>query len=218
MGERHLVRKPILSAFRLAGLHVIFIFFLASAVHAGIVEELKKKQAEIKTVSALFTQEKHTRLLKKPIRSSGRFFYKQPDMIRWEYSGGSTLQVMYNGKDLWLYYPELKEADRLSGIPQYSSLMHFDVSSLAGDYTIAARKEKNVSLLTLVPKTKGPVRQIEMEFTEQSSFPGKITLVDSNNEETVITFRDARINREIEDALFNFSPPKGVTVRERTLK
>jgi outer membrane lipoprotein carrier protein len=197
-------------------LSVFASFFSIS--HAGIVEDLKKKQAEIKTVSALFTQEKHTRLLTKPIHSSGRFFYKQPSMIRWEYSGGSTLQVMYNGKELWLYYPELKEADRLSGIPQYSSLMHFDVSSLAGDYTITARKEKNVSLLTLVPKTKGPVRQIEMEFTEQSSFPGKIRLTDSNNEETVIAFRDARINREIENELFNFIPPKGVTVRERSLK
>jgi outer membrane lipoprotein carrier protein len=218
MGERTVVRKPILSAGWLAGLHVIFIFFLTSAVHAGIVEELKKKQAEIKSVSALFTQEKHTKLLTKPIRSSGRFFYKQPDMIRWEYSGSSTLQVMYNGKELWLYYPELKEADRLSGIPQYSSLMQFDVSSLARDYTITARKEKNVSKLTLVPKTRGPVRQIEMEFAEQSSFPRKIRLTDSNNEETVITFRDARINREIEDGLFNFAPPTGVTVRERSLK
>ncbi|MDH4233183.1 MAG: outer membrane lipoprotein carrier protein LolA [Nitrospirota bacterium] len=218
MGERPVVRKFLLPVCLPVSLHVIFFFFLASAAGAGIVDELKKKQAEIETVSALFMQEKHTKLLTKPIRSTGRFFYKQPGMIRWEYGGSTSMQVMYNGKELWLYYPELKEADSLSGIPQYSSLMHFDISSLSRDYAIAARKEKNVLILRLAPKTKGPVRQIEMEFNRESSFPGKITLVDSNDEETVITFRDARINREIEDALFNFVPPEGVTVRERTLK
>lgn len=211
MGKRNIMKK------QLSALIIIF-FSIITVSHAGSVDELKAKQADIKTVSARFMQEKHTKLLTKPIRSSGRFFYKQPDMIRWEYSGSVNMQVIYNGKELWLYYPELKEADRLNGMPQYSSLMHFDVSSLAGDYAISARKDKNVSLLSLVPKIKGPVRQIEMEFPGQSSFPRMIKLTDSNNEETVIIFSDVQLNTVIQDNTFRFIPEKGVTIRERTLK
>lgn len=211
MGKRSIMKKQLSAC-------VITFFVMISVAHAGIVDELKAKQADIKTVSARFIQEKHTKLLTKPIRSSGRFFYKQPDMIRWEYSGSVNMQVIYNGKELWLYYPELKQADRLNGMPQYSSLMRFDVSSLARDYIITEKKEKNVSLLTFVPKIKGPVRQIEMEFIGQVSFPRMIKLLDSNGEATVITFSDVQLNTVIQDNTFRFIPEKGVTIRERTLK
>lgn len=211
MGKRSIMKK------QLSALIIIF-FSIITVSHAGSVDELKAKQADIKTVSARFIQEKHTKLLTKPIRSSGRFFYKQPDMIRWEYSGSVNMQVIFNGKELWLYYSELKEADRLNGMPQYSSLMHFDVSSLARDCIITEKKEKNVSLLTFIPKTKGPVRQIEMEFMGQASFPRMIKLLDSNGEATVITFSDVHLNTLIQDNIFSFTPEKGVTVRERNLK
>lgn len=212
------MKSSCVSAWRRAGLAVIFISFLASPVNADIVEELKAKQAEIRTVSARFQQEKHTKLLTKPIRSSGRFFYKQPGMVRWEYTGSVDMQVIYNGKELWLYYPELKEADRLTGIPQYSSLMHFDVSSLSGDYIVSSEKKKNVLLLSLVPKTKSPVKRIEMEFSAQAPFPRVIKMTDSNTEETVIIFSDVHINKNVTDELFRFVPGKDVEVKERNLK
>jgi outer membrane lipoprotein carrier protein len=218
MGKRAFVRGFGLSVCRSICLPALFFIFMLSPVSADIVGELKAKQAEIKTVSALFLQEKHTKLLTKPIKSSGRFFYKQPGMVRWEYSGSINMQVIYTGKELWLYYPDLKEADRLTGLPQYSSLMHFDLSSLSGDYTISAKKEKNASMLTLVPKIKGPVRKIEMEFSGQTSFPLAVRMTDSNNEETVIIFSDVRINKNISDEIFRFVPEKGITVKERNLE
>ena len=96
--------------------------------------------------------------------------------------------------------------------------MHFDLSSLSGDYTISAKKEKNASMLTLVPKIKGPVRKIEMEFSGQTSFPLVVRMTDSNNEETVIIFSDVRINKNISDEIFRFVPEKGIKVKERNLE
>ena len=210
MGERDFVRIPSLSA--------IFFFCLVSTVHAGIIDELKTKQTEIKTVSARFMQEKHTKLLTKPIKSSGRFLYKQPDMIRWEYSGSVNMQVIYNGKELWLYYPELKEADKLTGLSQYGSLMHFDVFTMSRDYTITAKKENNIIMLKLAPKAQGPISQIEMEIPVESPFPRMIKLLDQNNEPTTITFRDVKLNPDLQDSSFTFAPDKEITVRERSLK
>lgn len=211
MGERSIIKNRITVC-------VITFFIMTAFADAGILDDLKTRQAEIRTVSARFIQEKNTKLLVKPIMSYGRFLYKQPDMMRWEYSGGVNMQVIYNNGELWLYYPGLKQADKLSGIPPYSSLMDFDVSSLAADHTVSVKKDGDISLLSFTPKIKGPVRQIEMSFMGPSPFPGIIKLLDSNSEETVITFRDIVINPLIQDELFRFTPEKGVKVKERALK
>jgi outer membrane lipoprotein carrier protein len=192
-------------------------FFSASA-SADIIDDLKARQAKIKTVSADFSQEKKTRLLTKPIRSEGRFLYKQPGKVRWEYRGGMNMQVVFNGKDIWIYYPDLKEADKLSGLAQYGSLMHFDIFTMSKDYTITARKDKGFTSLTFVPKAKGPVSRIEMEISDDTSFPRVVRLLDRNNEPATIAFRDVKINPEIKDTAFNFVPEKGVIVRERSLR
>lgn len=197
---------------------LLLVLFSLSVSSADILDDLKAKQAKIKTVSANFTQEKKTKLLTKPIRTDGRFLYKQPDRIRWEYRGSVNLQVLFNGKDIWLYYPELKEADKLTGLSQYGSMMQFDVLTMSREYTITARKEKNVIFLKLSPKVKGPISRIEMEIPEESSFPQMVKLFDQNNEPTTIIFKDVKLNPDVKDDVFVFVPEKGVVVRERSLR
>lgn len=183
-----------------------------------IVSELKAQQARITSVSARFTQEKRTKLMAKPIRNTGRFFFRQPASVRWEYSGDAQLQVVFNGTDLWLYYPDMKEAEKVSGALPFASLMQFDLSALSAEYDITARKEKGVVKVRLVPRVKGFIREVEMDMAGDAAFPGTMRLIDSNNEATVITFRDVKLNAKLGDELFRFTPPAGVTVRERPVR
>jgi outer membrane lipoprotein carrier protein len=205
---------------RMNKLFLVSLLFLVftSLSSADVLDDLKAKQAKIRTVSANFTQEKKTKLLNKPIKAEGRFLYKQPDRIRWEYKGSMNMQVLFNGKDIWIYYPDLKEADKLTGLSQYGSMMQFDVMTMSRDYVITAKKEKNILMLKFAPKVKGPISQIEMEIPEESSFPRIVKLFDQNNELTTIIFRDVKMNPDIQDSSFTFVPDKGVVVRERSLR
>ena len=190
---------------------------MASGASADLLDDIKAGQAKIKSVSAAFTQEKKTRLLSKPIKTSGHFLFRQPDMIRWEYGGGTNMQVIFNGKDLWHWYPDLKEAEKIGGLSQYGSMMRFDVLSLSKDYTITAKKDKNITHLAFLPKAKGPVSRIEMELAEGSPFPRLVRLLDRNSEPTIIFFRDIMLNPDIPDSSFTFLPGKDVVIRERSL-
>lgn len=127
------------------------------------------------------------------------------------------MQVIYNGKEFWLYYPDLNEADKINGMPQYSSLMHFDISKMSKDYDIKGTRERNLLKLRFTPKVKSPVASIEMEFPEDSSFPKGLKLTDSNGEVTSIIFMDVKLNSDIQDSLFTFLPDKGTKTRERSL-
>ncbi|HYQ47841.1 MAG TPA: outer membrane lipoprotein carrier protein LolA [Thermodesulfovibrionales bacterium] len=168
-------------------------------------------------MSASFTQEKKTRLLAKPIRTSGKFLYKQPGSIRWEYTGSTNMQVIFNGKDLWIYYPDLKEADKLSGVAQYGAMMHFDISTMSRDYAITAVRERGLVRLRMTPKTRGPINLMEMELQEGAAFPRTVRLLDRNNEPTTITFNDIQLNPAIPDGSFNFLPGKDIVIRDRSL-
>lgn len=189
---------------------------LASA--GDIVAELMSQQEKITTVEAPFLQEKHARLLKKPITTEGRLLYRKPDRIRWEYRGSMKLDVIFDGKDLWLYYPDLKEADRMSGMAGYASLMQFDVSSLSRNYTVEARKEKQQYFLRFVSRAAGPIRRIEMVVPEETAFPQRVTLFDANNEPTIITFTNVKINKKIAGDPFRFVAGPDITVREQKLR
>lgn len=210
MGKRIMLKKVIFCFL------IILSFTCVSS--AGIIDELKSGQEKIKSVESQFVQEQNTKLLSKPIKSTGRFIYKQPDKIRWEYKGSVNMLVVYDGRELWIYYPELKEADRLDGIPQYSSMMHFDISRLSRDYKIIAFKKNNLLRLSCIPIGKSLLRRIEMDFLAESSFPFSVKLTDLNEVVTSIIFKDIRINPDISDDMFRFSPDKETTVRERTIK
>jgi outer membrane lipoprotein carrier protein len=193
------------------------LLIMASGAAADLLDDLKDRQSEITSLSAAFTQEKKTRLLSKPLKTSGSFLFRQPDRVRWEYTGDTNMQVIFNGKDLWLWYPDLKEADRLSGLSQYAALMRFDVLSLSKDYIITAKKVRSMTLLTLLPRANGPISRIEMELAEGSPFPRLVRLLDRNREPTIILFRNIMLNPDIPDSSFIFLPGKDVVIRERSL-
>ncbi len=208
---------------KIVAAYVIFfslIFFARISLSADgdIVAELMTRQERIITVEAPFIQEKHARLLKKPITTEGRLLYRKPDRIRWEYRGSMKLDVIFDGKDLWLYYPDLKEAERISGMAGYTSLMQFDISSLSRNYTVEARKEKQQYFLRFVARAGGPIRRIEMVVQEETAFPQRVTLFDANNEPTIITFTNVKINRKIAGDPFRFVPGPEITVREQKLR
>ncbi len=196
---------------------LITVLTLPHAAGADVLDEVMVRQAKIRTVEARFTQEKKTVLMKRPIRSEGRFFFRQPDRIRWEYGGSASLHVIFNGRDLWLYYPELKEADRLAGAAQYASLMQFDIASLARNYEATARKENRTYVVRFVPRSKGPISAIEMTMPEETAFPATVKLFDSRNDETLITFTHVKLNAGLREELFAFTPLHGVRVREQNV-
>ena len=204
----------------LSSLLSVAVLFLLCGPSAGlraedILTELRSRQEAVRSVSAEFVQDKHTRLMKKPLRSSGKFFFKRPDRVRWEYGGDTRLQVIFGGQDIWLYYPDLGEADHLSGAAQYSSLLQFDVASLAARYSVSGARHKEGYRVSLVTKGSGPVARMEMELDGSSGFPKVVKLFDSREDVTVITFRSVKVNPELRDEIFRFSPGPDVKVREQ---
>lgn len=63
-------------------------------------ERLKKEAASLSSIESDFTQEKFLDVFNEKIISKGRFYYKQENMIRMDYTSPVDYQIVINGRKL----------------------------------------------------------------------------------------------------------------------
>ena len=93
-----------------------FIALTSTAKTAPLSEaDLKNLLAGIRanrSTQADFQEERVIRLMKKPIVSSGRIWFQPPNKFRREVKGNSPSITVSDGRQLWIYYPNFKSAER----------------------------------------------------------------------------------------------------------
>lgn len=181
----------------------------------GLLDELRARQKEVKTVRADFFQEKKTALLQRPVKSSGVFHFKSPVGVRWQYEDG--ILVIYDGNALYMYNPEMEEAEKIKGASAFIGPLSFDIKHLVKDYDIKTEKAGDNIHLLLRPKERMPFQSVEIIFPGGMAFPEEVRVKEETGDSTVIKFLNIKINGSLSDELFVFTPPPGVKVRERTL-
>jgi len=157
-------------------------------------------------------------------------------MFRWLYSRPTRQEIVSNGSTLWVYVPENRQVI-LSDIRQFNQLSEENpvtflggLGNLSRDFKIDWDEPKTDPegnfLLILRPRKDSQfiatagicvVRKAVMSFVEQQRsgdiFPIQATkITDPNGNQTAIEFREIRINRQLSEESFNFSPPADVEV------
>lgn len=192
------------------------VLLLASAVSAGELDDIKRLQKGMRSVKAAFMQTKITELLGRPVRSSGTFYMKAGAGVRWDYK--DSMVVIYDGRDLYLHYTELEEAERIRGASGFAGPLVFDVERLTENYRVTAMRTGGSIRLTLVPGKDMPFQQMEMSFQEGSPFPDEIVILEPTGDRTEIKFSDVEVGAALHSDLFVFTPPPGVIVRQRSFQ
>src|SRR5881275_1933757 len=101
-----------------AFIYPVFLAFALTSVakSAPISEsELKNLLAAIRqnrTTQADFQEQRVNRLMKKPVVSSGTVWFQPPNKFRREVKGNSPSVTVSDGRELWIYYPNFKSAER----------------------------------------------------------------------------------------------------------
>ena len=77
--------------------------------------DLKNLLASIRQnriTQADFQEQRMIRLMKNPILSSGKVWFQPPNKFRREVKGNSPSLTVSDGRQLWIYYPGFKSAER----------------------------------------------------------------------------------------------------------
>jgi len=79
---------------------------------AALLARLQQIHAKAPCFAATFSEQRTSRLLKKPLTSTGTIAFEIPNKFRREMSGSSPSLTVSNGHELWIYYPNFQEAEQ----------------------------------------------------------------------------------------------------------
>jgi len=172
---------------------------------------ISKSSANKETIISDFIQEKHLEYLDAIIESSGKFWFKKDNQLRWEYTQPFEYIIVINdGKFIISDEGDVSEYDTKSNkvFKKINDLIINSVNGglLAGDeFDITAFENSTTYLIKLIPKNsemKNVLSNIEMTFNKSNLSVIQVVMIESEQDFTIMKFTNNRFNEKISDDIF----------------
>jgi outer membrane lipoprotein-sorting protein len=197
---------------RLLLLAALSFFIAIPAAQAGAENKggPQAQPVQLRSVQADFIQEKHLKILARPIISTGSFTFQAPQSLRWEYRTPiRSILLMHGGK--------VRKFVEREGVLTEDKGMRLDAMQvvlaeisnwLDGRFTDNAMftvsfPKKQTILLT--PKEQGfaaLISSIELKLGDQAGLLDKVIIFEGPGAFTSLTFSNRLLNQEIPAAVF----------------
>jgi len=200
-----------------------FMALATTAKTAPLSEaDLKNLLAGIRqnrTTQADFQEQRMIHLMKNPIVSSGRIWFQPPNKFRREVKGSSPSVTVSDGRQLWIYYPNFKSAERYplgKGSPLDSTVAAINsalnLENIENTFQITATKTDNGYELALLPRTasmKRVFQKLDLHINELRVDRTDMLLP---NGDRIVTSYSNQTRAPIPSSTFEFKPPAGTEV------
>jgi len=207
---------------------VLLFVAVASFAKATPVSEadLKNLLAGIRqnrSTQADFQEERVIRLMKKPVVSSGRIWFQPPNKFRREVKGNSPSITVSDGRQLWIYYPNFKSAERYplgKGSPLDSTVAAINsalnLENIENTFQITATKSDAPKVsyeLALLPRTasmKRVFQRLDLRINDQLRVERTDMLLPGGDR--IVTTYSNQTRGHVPASMFEFQPPAGAEV------
>lgn len=206
--DRHLFR-PRSWPFYITGI----IMALMCLGWADSWQGLRETAAKVSTVKAGFVQEKHMKILARPLISRGTFLFKAPDSLRWEYTQPVKSVLMLHKGQTRRYVDKegVLVEDASAGLHSMQMVVQQITQWLNGRFdenpAFSATLEPGPTIV-LTPKDKALARliqRIEIELSQRPAVIESVTIYESEDSYTRLLFQDVTLNRPLADAAFSIT-------------
>jgi outer membrane lipoprotein carrier protein len=209
-------------ALKFTMLAVVAVTFIARAALLSEAE-LKNLLAAIRqnrTTQADFQEERVMRLMKNPLLSSGAVWFQPPNKFRREVNGNSPSVTVSDGRELWIYYPNFKSAERYplgKGSPLDATVAAINsalnLENIETSFNIAATKTGNGYELQLLPRTAAMKRVFQkLDLQINNQFRVERTDMLLLNGDSIVSTYSNQTRAPIPASTFEFKPPAGTEV------
>jgi outer membrane lipoprotein carrier protein len=175
-----------------------------------LTAKLEASSQGVQSLSGEFNQRNKLKLFKQELRSRGRFFFRRPRQIRWEYTDPDPSTLILDGQTATLRTPGAapqtfdlaKDATMRTIFDQL--LLWLGPGSLkqaAADYDLSVSGSAAEPTLVLVPKAGGAIARafsrIELRIDGKTMLMRSILLTEKNGDEKAITFTRLERNQPL---------------------
>ena len=207
---------------------MLLVAVLVSIANSAPVSEadLKNLLAGIRqnrSTQADFQEQRMIRLMKKPILSSGKVWFQPPNKFRREVKGSSPSLTVSDGRQLWIYYPNFKSAERYplgKGSPLDSTVAAINSSlnleDVENTFQIRATKSDPLQAgyeLTLLPRAasmKRVFQKLDLRINDQLRVERTDMLLP--NGDRIVTRYSNQTRGPVPASMFEFTPPPGTEI------
>jgi outer membrane lipoprotein-sorting protein len=181
--------------------------------HAGARALLDRALRNTKDASATFHQTRTDAL--GTARSSGRFEYRKPRLLRLEWTGAVPAIAVVNADAIWFYQPRQKsivKSSAASGGAPPALFLEESVKVLERTYKV---KETGPTTLVLEPRDgRAPWARMTLGLDAANGWPRHLTLEAKGGETTRLDFGTFRLNQGTPASRFAPRFPEGIPVVE----
>ncbi len=193
---------------------------MSAADTAALITRLQEHRSKFPSLTADFTEEKTTRLLQKPLVTSGTIAFSAPNLFRREIKGANPSLTVCDGRQLWIHYPNFNEAEHYTlgqhsffddSLAALTAGLNFE--NIARFYRYDAFREATGYRLRLLPKTSG-LKRILRELTVWISDDFLIAKTEATlpkDDHVVTTYKNQR-SQPVPASAFQFQPAADVKV------
>ena len=193
-------------------------FLVANTWAASGIEELQRFLNEVDGLEARFEQTLLNIQDRQTTSTRGIFYLKRPDKFRWDYLEPDSQQLIADGRQIWLYDPELEQVSvqsqkkALKGTPAML-LVSGDRLSDTFEITDMGSRE-DLSWVQLIPKDEeSQFIRVLLAFADGEL--RRMEMADKFGQITRFSFHDIRKNPEFDSNFFRFERPFGTDIYNR---
>jgi outer membrane lipoprotein-sorting protein len=193
---------------------------LSSSELKDLLAKIREHRAATPNVEADFREERSIHLMTKPIVSSGKVWFQPPNKFRREVKGSSPSLTVSDGRDLWIYYPNFKSAERYSlgrRSPLDSAIAGINTAlnleNVENIFKITGSKTEHGYELQLFPRTAAMKRMFQkFDLQLDPSLFVDRTETSQPNGDRILTVYSNHRRAPIPESTFQFTPPAGTDV------
>ncbi len=173
-------------------------------------DEIRSATGNVKSVSAEFIQEKHMKILARPLVSEGVLIFQGPDSLRWEYKHPvRSVLLLHNGKTKRFVKKNGSFVEDASASLQSMQVVVQEITQwLNGRFDVnpafAARLEPGRKIV-MTPRDESFARliqRIEILLSDRPAVIKSVMIFESEDSFTKLDFKDVVLNQKLDDALF----------------
>jgi outer membrane lipoprotein carrier protein len=202
---------------------VLLLALLAPPSIEEVVHALEAHYNRLQSLKAEFLQVYRSDAQAPPRQEYGTLFLKKPGKMRWEYARPEVKLFVSDGKTVYFYVPEDRQATRMP--VKQSTDLRLPLRFLLGrmdlkrEFRIEAARDvapldPGNALLTLIPKRPDDrVREILIEVDRQDRIR-RVRISETDGTVTEFRLSGEVENPPLENSMFQFHPPPGIEVVE----
>lgn len=192
-------------------LHIILLAScLFSLGWADSWDAIRNNAGKLTSIQAEFSQEKHLKILARPIISKGIFVFQSPASLRWQYlSPIKSLLLMHEGntrkfsqQDGQLIEEHSMNMDAMQVVTQ--EISQWLDGRFTDNPTFAAELRPG-RMIVMTPKQEGLAKlisRIELILSDQAGLMESVTIYEGEDSYTRLIFNNALLNQDLPSTVF----------------